>query len=187
MEAVQQKAELRQAVLRRLKAATSAQRAADSTALRALLFPVLAALEAEKGRPLTIALYAPLPHEVDLMPLLREHPQHRYAFPRCHPQRQLSFHLVSDPASELTPGAMGILTPSTTQPAVTPEAIDLLLVPGVAFTEDGARLGYGGGYYDTLLPACRNARVLALAFAEQMQPRLPCEPHDHRLPQVLHL
>ncbi len=185
MEARLQKATLRQAVLARLRAKDSAQRAAESAALRALLSPILAEMEQALTRPLRIALYAPLPHEVDLMPLLQEHPQHCYAFPRCLRGRQLAFHCVQNPTSELAAGAMGILTPGATLPCLAPQEIDLLLVPGVAFTPAGARLGYGGGFYDTFIPRCCNARLLALAFAEQMVESLPTEAHDLQLPQVI--
>ncbi len=177
---------LRAATLTRLKAIPGAQRAAESAALRALLSPLMAEQEADLGRPLRVALYAALPHEVDLLPLLHEHPQHRYAFPRCHAARQMRFHLVRHPGQELAPGAMGILTPLPHLPCLSPEEIDLLLVPGVAFTPRGDRLGYGGGFYDTFIPRCPQARLIALAFAGQLVDSLPSEPHDIRLPLVLH-
>ncbi len=177
------KATLRAAVLTRLRARTTAQRDAGSATLRAMLAPRLG------GAGLRVALYAPLPHEVDLLPLLREYPQHRYAFPRCLPGRALAFHEVGDPTRELVPGAMGILAPRAELPLIAPGQLDLVLVPGVAFTEAGERLGYGGGYYDRYLPHCRHAAIAALAFAEQMLPvgSLPTEAHDLRLPCILHL
>ncbi len=183
----QAKAALRQDVLTRLKAKPGAQRAADSAALRALLVPLFAEQGRRLARPLRIALYAPLPHEVDLLPLLREHPQHAYGFPRCLPGRQLAFHVVREPARELVPGTLGILAPLPQLPLMAPEDIDLMLVPGVAFSEDGARLGYGGGYYDRFIPRCTNARLIALAFKEQLVPAgsIPCEPHDVRVGQII--
>ncbi len=180
------KQRLRATILSWLRARTSAQRVADSAALRALLFPILAEEEHARGHALNIALYAALPHEVDLLPLLKEHPRHSYAFPRCHKGRQMSFHVVNCPERELSPGAMNILTPLPQLPVMEPESIDLLLVPGVAFTSNGERLGYGGGFYDTFIPRCVNARLLALAFAEQMVESIPTESHDLRLPLVLH-
>ncbi len=185
MDAASEKKRLRAAVLARLKARPGAQRAADSAALRALLLPILEEMTQALARPLGIALYAPLPHEVNLMPLLHEHPQHRYAFPRCRPGRQLSFHLVSSPEIDLQPGAMGILAPREELPCLAPGDIDLLLVPGVAFTAAGERLGYGGGYYDTYIPRCPNARLLALAFREQILAALPCEAHDVRVELIV--
>lgn len=157
-----------------------AQRAAKSAALRCQLAPFLGG-EAS----LCIGLYAPLPHEVDLMPLLREYPQHRYAFPRCLPGHRLCFHEVSDPASDLIPGAHGILAPRPDLPSVGAEAIDLLLIPGVAFTREGVRLGYGGGYYDRFIPLCPQARLLSLAFEEQIFNTLPSDEHDRLVPLVL--
>ncbi len=174
---------LRTAVLSRLRARTAAQRNADSARLRGMLRPFLG------GAGLRVALYAPLPHEVDLLPLLHESPQHRYAFPRCRPGRGLTFHEVGDPSRELVPGAMGIPAPLPSLPAIAAADFELVIVPGVAFTGAGDRLGYGGGYYDRFLPCCRSARLVALAFAEQMLPdgSIPTEAHDLRLPCILHL
>ncbi len=181
MDSRDAKSRLRRDTLARLQRMDADRRASESASLRRLLDPLL------QGASLNVALYASLPHEVDLPPLLRERPQHRYAFPRCLPVRKLSFHCVADPVRELLPGAHGIAAPAEGLPELAPEDIDLLIVPGVAFTEAGDRLGYGGGYYDRFIPRCRRARVLALAFAEQLVDALPTEPHDVRLPQILHL
>ena len=61
---------------------------------------------------------------------------------------------------------------------------DLLLVPMLAFDRSGARLGYGGGYYDRTLSALRRDRpitAIGIAFAAQEWESLPCDPHDQRL------
>ncbi|MBR1981507.1 MAG: 5-formyltetrahydrofolate cyclo-ligase [Akkermansia sp.] len=179
---IEQKKQLRHQVLQRLKSAA----AADTAQLRS--FQLRARLaEHLHGETLNIAIYAPLPHEVDLMPLLSDFPQHRYAFPRCGRMGAMQFHHVQNPAEELEPGAMGILAPKAGLPVVGPEEIDLLIVPGVAFAASGQRLGYGGGYYDRYIPGCTRARVLALAFAEQMEPAIPTEPHDLTIPEIIHL
>lgn len=170
-------------MLQHLRAAAAADPSGRrSAALRAALLRQLSA-----DRPLSIALYAPLPHEVDLLPLLREAPQHRYAFPRCLPEHQLCFHLVSNPTADLIPGAMGIPTPRPELPILRPDETDLLIVPGLAFTAGGERLGYGGGYYDRFIPRCRAARIAALAFPEQMLEALPTEPHDFRIPEIIQI
>jgi 5-formyltetrahydrofolate cyclo-ligase len=64
--------------------------------------------------------------------------------------------------------------------------VDFMLVPGVAFTTNGARLGYGGGFYDRLLASLdrRTARIAA-AFQLQMVDQVPEGPHDRRVDQVV--
>lgn len=183
MDRTAEKKALRQQMLARLKEAAEADpQGVRSAELRRRLAPLLTATT-----PLTVAIYAPLPHEVDLLPLLQEHPQHRYVFPRCLKEHRMEFRIVRDPQSDLTAGAMGILAPTENCPLVLPQEIDLLVVPGVAFTLAGARLGYGGGYYDRYIPLCTRARILACAFAEQLVNDLPTEPHDYTLPQLIHL
>ena len=80
---------------------------------------------------------------------------------------------------------MNIPEPAAHTTIVPPEEIDILIVPGVAFTRSGARLGYGGGYYDRFIPRCTRARVLALAFEEQLVTELPSEPHDLYIPELI--
>ena len=176
------KQELRRDVLQRLKEAAHADPAQlRSAALRKLLEPELA------GSGRNIAIYAPLPHEVNLLPLLQQYPQHHFLFPRCLPERKLAFHEIRDAEKDLEPGAMGILAPARHTRLLAPDDIDLLVVPGVAFTRTGKRLGYGGGYYDRFIPLCTKARIAALAFAEQMVDNLPTEPHDLIIPEIIHL
>jgi 5-formyltetrahydrofolate cyclo-ligase len=53
-----------------------------------------------------------------------------------------------------------------------------VVVPGIAFDAHGARIGFGAGYYDRLLPHLPGAYRLALAYDFQVQDSLPTEPHD---------
>lgn len=171
---------LRREVLQRLKTAAQADPAQlRSAGLRGRLAPIL------RDGARCVAIYAPLPHEVNLLPLLQEYPQHRYAFPLCKPGRRLEFREVKAPESDLQPGAMNIPEPAPHTPIVLPEQIDILIVPGVAFTRQGDRMGYGGGYYDRFIPRCSNAQVLALAFGEQLVDSLPTEEHDLRIPHLI--
>lgn len=174
------KQELRREVLHRLKAAAAADPAQlRSAALREKLASVL------EGSARCVGIYAPLPHEVNLLPLLHEYPQHSYAFPRCMPERKLQFCIVRNLEDDMEPGAMGIPAPARHTRTVTPMEIDILIVPGVAFTPQGDRMGYGGGYYDRFIPQCTNARVMALAFDEQLKETLPTEEHDLRIPELI--
>ena len=81
---------------------------------------------------------------------------------------------------ELAPGTWGILEPKPEAGRlVPPPAIDLVIVPGVAFDASGNRLGYGGGYYDRFLPALRcGAKTVAPAYAFQVVGKLAPGPHD---------
>lgn len=168
-------------MLQQLRALSADYVQAASSRLRAQIAPHLDGAG-------NICLYAPLPHEVNLLPLLSERPEHAYYFPLCQPGHRLSFHRVVNPATDLTPGAMGIPAPRPHLPSITPAEVDLVLVPGVAFTMSGQRLGYGGGYYDRFLPQLpASARVLAAALPEQLLPTLPTDEHDCTLPLVLTL
>ena len=172
---------LRQKILARLKqAAMEDPQGCRSARLRALIGQHL-----QGALPMVVAVYAPLPHEVNLLPLLTEYPQHRYVFPRCGRGGRMDFHEVRNPQTDLEPGAMGIPAPKADCTGVEAQEIDLLLVPGVAFTAAGDRLGYGGGFYDRYMPRCTKARICAYAFEEQRVDALPTEAHDLRIPHII--
>ncbi|MDG2197765.1 MAG: 5-formyltetrahydrofolate cyclo-ligase [SAR324 cluster bacterium] len=63
--------------------------------------------------------------------------------------------------------------------------IDLVLVPGLAFSRKGARLGQGRGYYDRFLNQFNEAKTLGVGFDWQLLEHIPEEPHDRRLDGVL--
>lgn len=61
-----------------------------------------------------------------------------------------------------------------------------IIVPGVAFTRNGLRMGYGGGYYDRFLAMLPYKPLLtAVCFEEQMVDSLPFEPHDSRVDRII--
>lgn len=71
-------------------------------------------------------------------------------------------------------------------PAIDASLLDMVVVPLVAFDADNNRLGYGGGNYDRLLPNLRNdATVTGIAFEEQRVDKVPCDPHDQKLPRIV--
>jgi 5-formyltetrahydrofolate cyclo-ligase len=78
---------------------------------------------------------------------------------------------------ELESDAAGVLAPPGAASAERLERGDLVIVPGLAFTREGARLGRGGGHYDRMLDGAE-ATSLGVAFDIQVVGELPMEPHD---------
>lgn len=96
----------------------------------------------------------------------------------------LDIYKVRDLHHDVAPGTWGIREP-VVERCAKQEALgtlDFILLPGVAFTRTGDRLGYGGGYYDKLL-ACLPHRptLVAGAFALQVMDEIPSEPNDQRV------
>ena len=79
----------------------------------------------------------------------------------------------------LRAGAFGIAEPDVDAEPCEPSEIDLIVVPGTAFTQAGARMGRGRGYYDKYLsqPGFRGVKV-GVCYAHQLVGELPVEPHD---------
>lgn len=88
--------------------------------------------------------------------------------------------LVYDFDHELTLGELGIVQPKKEfYRLFPPDILDLVIIPGVAFTAEGYRLGRGGGYYDRFIPKLREeAYTIALAFEMQIVKEIPLEEND---------
>jgi 5-formyltetrahydrofolate cyclo-ligase len=99
------------------------------------------------------------------------------------------WHLTS--LDELVAGTWKILEPprdrwGDPRKEVAPRELDVVMVPGVGFTRDGARMGNGQGYYDRLLDQVRpDAALIALAFESQLFPELAVSPHDVYMDKVI--
>ena len=71
-------------------------------------------------------------------------------------------------------------------PIVPAEALDMIIVPLVAFDRAGARLGYGGGCYDRYLPMLSPAcQIIGIAFDEQLVDHVPTDAHDLPLSHII--
>ena len=99
----------------------------------------------------------------------------------------MSFHAVSSPADDLTPGAFGIPEPRPSLPSADPKDIQAFLCPGLAFEKsNGFRLGRGKGYYDRYLAlASDDAALIGVTFPERLVEDTFAEPHDIRMHVVL--
>lgn len=179
---MESKVELRQAC-RRLRTAIAADaRAARSRALMAQL----ALHQRVRSAPAVLAYWA-IGSEVETRALLeclwRE--KKAVALPHLHAVGRMEMRLVRG-EGELEFGPHGIAHPKAQLcPLWQPDPRDVVLVPGVAFTADGLRLGQGGGYYDRFLARHPGLWRIGVAFAEQMVAALPAEPHDARMHEVV--
>lgn len=95
----------------------------------------------------------------------------------------LEFAEVGDELA-LVPGVWGILEPGPRLPVVPIEALELLLVPGVAFDVRGGRLGWGQGYYDRALQGFRGRRW-ALAYDFQVLKSVPTDERDEAVERIV--
>ena len=93
---------------------------------------------------------------------------------RFRPEPRLTLHPWHT-ATEVS--RFGALQPPQDAPQVPLGTVDAILLPGLAFDHAGVRLGYGGGFYDRLLPAFRGVTV-GVIQAALLVPELPRDPHD---------
>ncbi|MEH7074042.1 5-formyltetrahydrofolate cyclo-ligase [Neobacillus drentensis] len=125
--------------------------------------------------------------EVDTYPIIRKAWElgKDVVVPKCDPEnRMLTFRRITD-FSQLETVFYNLLEPieNVTEP-VGIDRIELLIVPGLAFTREGYRLGFGGGYYDRYL-LNYSGKALSLAFEEQILPQFHIENHDIPVSKII--
>jgi len=129
-----------------------------------------------------VVLTLPFRSEWDTRPLLHDALARgaAVALPRVNDvSRMIELHRVRDALADVAAGYRGIPEPLASLPRVAPADVEWILVPGVAFDVHGRRLGYGGGYYDRLLPLLPpSASKIAGAFELQLVENIPAAPHD---------
>lgn len=194
------KAELRRAVIARRNAIDLDVRAAKSAVVCARLVELLDRLDA--AAPHTVAVYAAMGSEVDPAAFAAAAAKRgwRVAYPcmlsatdamACD-QRMCMRAVAVDDASAAPfiahPARAFAATDidSSLFPIVPAEALDMAVVPLVAFDRTGARLGYGGGCYDRYLPTVApKCLIVGIAFDEQRVDHVPTDAHDLPLPNIV--
>ncbi len=121
-----------------------------------------------------VALYMPTQGEVQTQDLCTQAwGQGKKVFlPRCQQGKQGHMDFIAcQNMQDLTVGKYGIVEPKQDIMASdqTTLQLDILLIPGVAFTPKGQRIGYGGGYYDRFLQFLNKDKVLCMGFAFSWQ------------------
>jgi 5-formyltetrahydrofolate cyclo-ligase len=121
----------------------------------------------------------PMGSEINPLPLLEAlfARGHRIVLPATPPRGNPLIFRSWSPGSAMAPGPMGTQHPAAGEMM----APDWLIIPLLAFDRSGARLGYGGGYYDRTLALLPHAIAIGVAYAAQEIPKVPTGPHDVRL------
>ena len=101
--------------------------------------------------------------------------------------RMLELYEIVDPGGQLARGTYGIAEPRPDRcRRALYDEVDWVLVPGVVFADDGYRVGYGGGYYDRLLPLLPSrAPRISAAFQLQRRAEVPHGVHDQKIEVVV--
>ena len=182
---VEGKGEIRKVMRARRKAVPAEERAAVSSAICKQLLArddVRAAIAAKAP----IAVYLASPDEIDLADFIAAALAQGAALvaPRWN---GTCYELAAlESLDDLVPGPHGILEPSSAVHLHLSPPPQIWLIPGLAFTKTGKRLGYGGGWYDRLLARADVKSVkIGLGYGFQLMDDLPSEPHDVLLSDVL--
>lgn len=172
------KAELRKKILQEMKTLSQEQKQAMDRDLteRFLQHPFYQ--EAK-----TIATYLSFPHEFQTQELIERvlKDGKKVLIPKTYPKGRMEF-VVYHP-QQLAKTSFGLLEPQGDLEVVEPSQIDLIHVPGLAFTTEGYRIGYGGGYYDRYLEHFAG-QSLSTIYPCQVQ-EFNFENHDIPVQEVL--
>lgn len=172
------KSELRKQVLHEMKAIPRTQKVTLDLALTERLLQHPFYQEAK-----IIATYLSFSHEFQTQGLIEQalRDGKKVLIPKTYPKGRMDF-VVYHP-QQLVKTSFGLLEPQGDLEVVDASQIDLIHVPGLAFTTEGYRIGYGGGYYDRYLEHF-SGHTLSTIYPCQVQQFMP-EKHDIPVQEVL--
>jgi 5-formyltetrahydrofolate cyclo-ligase len=133
-----------------------------------------------------ILLYVSQNYEVETHTLIHDCLKTKNVFlPKVNKEKDVLQLYELKKWEDLQPGPFSILEPPTTK-KVSLSHIDLAIVPAIAFTKEGNRLGHGKGYYDKLFASSKKLPyTIGLALHEQIVEEIPVEKHDYKVDLVL--
>ncbi len=175
-----QKKQLRREIAARVRALpqTVREQASEAIRRRVLALPEYAAAG-------SLFLYIAMPTEPDTRGILERalRDGKRVYVPKCIGKGEMLAVRIRG-LDDLAPGAYGILEPVDCSETAEPSALDLILVPCVAASPDGKRLGHGAGFYDRFLE--HNAdKTVCLCFSAALSDAIPTEPTDVPMRRVV--
>ena len=172
------KSELRKQILQEVKAISQEKKQAMDLALTDQFLKHPFYQEAK-----VIATYLSFPHEFQTQELIEQALRdcRKVLIPKTYPKGRMDF-VVYDP-QQLVKTSFGLLEPQGDLEVVDVSQIDLIHVPGLAFTTEGYRIGYGGGYYDRYLKHF-SGNTLSTVYPCQIRDFIP-EDHDIPVQEVL--
>lgn len=148
---------------------------------------LLSTLDAATGRRAVIAVYIASQFEIDINAFISELLLRGICAvaPRWNGQAYELCELTGLSGCHLRPGPMNILEPVERR-IVKPDTVDAWIIPGLAFTRDGIRLGYGGGWYDRLLSGARTDSLkTGVAHHFQLVDSIPAGIHDIGMDRIV--
>ena len=170
---------LRKAVRTRLAAMSDTEKRVQSAAVCHSLKAHIAVTGAR-----VVALFSPLPDEPRIWPLVEDLSKSMAVLlPRIEGD-VMNFYCYSP--ESMSSGAFGILEPVGGEP-VAPYEIDVMVVPGVAFTATGERMGRGKGFYDKYMSLKEFRAVkIGVCYDVQLVDVLPTEIHDVKIDSIIY-
>ncbi|PFN29654.1 5-formyltetrahydrofolate cyclo-ligase [Bacillus cereus] len=178
----EEKVRLRKQIIEHMNSLSEEQYTTLSEQIAASLYAQKEWIEAK-----TIGITLSMEREVNTYPIIEKAWKEgkQVVVPKCNKgTRTMSFRQISN-FDQLETVYMNLREPILVlTEEVNVDGIDLLVVPGVAYTQRGERIGYGGGYYDRYLVHYKG-KTLSLAYDFQMVKHIPVESFDKNVEKII--
>ena len=176
----ERKKQLRKSVTAQVKALSLPYRSAAGERIQSKLLSLPEYKQAER-----IFVYVNMPTEPETGRVIRQALADGkcVCVPKCITKTDMLAVRIRS-TDQLRPGAYGILEPIDCTETLGPEAFDLIVVPCVAASADGRRLGHGAGYYDRFLSRS-GGKTVCLCFQTAIRADIPVDENDIRMYRVL--